>query len=56
LILPYGKVWNLPDDCLAAVGNRLGVRNRKAARLSGKTPIEKNALVIDRFWTKTRWR
>ena len=49
--IPYGSSVILPDGTsLAAVDTGTAVRNRKAARLSGKTPTEKNALVIDRFF------
>jgi 3D (Asp-Asp-Asp) domain-containing protein len=49
--IPYGSNVILPDGTsLAAVDTGTAVRNRKAARLSGKTATEKNALVIDRFF------
>jgi len=49
--IPYGSNVVLPDGTtLAAVDTGTSVRNRKAARLSGKTPDERNAVVIDRFF------
>ena len=49
--IPYGSHIILPDGTrLAAVDTGTAVRNRKAARLLGKTPTEKNAVVIDRFF------
>ena len=49
--IPYGSNIILPDGTnLSAVDTGTAVRNRKAARLSGKTPNERNAIVIDRFF------
>lgn len=49
--IPYGSNVVLPDGTtLAAVDTGTAVRNRKAARLSGQTPNERNAVVIDRFF------
>jgi 3D (Asp-Asp-Asp) domain-containing protein len=49
--IPYGSHIILPDGTtLSAVDTGTAVRNRKAARLLGKTPTERNALVIDRFF------
>jgi 3D (Asp-Asp-Asp) domain-containing protein len=49
--IPYGSNIILPDGTsLAAVDTGTAVRNRKAARLSGRTPSERNAVVIDRFF------
>jgi len=54
--IPYGSNVILPDGTmLAAVDTGTAVRNRKAARLIGRTPEERNAVVIDRFFeTKQR--
>ena len=53
--IPYGSHVILPDGTrLAAVDTGTAVRNRKAARLLGKTPTERNALVIDRFFETKR--
>jgi hypothetical protein len=38
----------------AAVDSGPGVRNRKAARISGRTIYERNAVVIDRFFETKR--
>jgi 3D (Asp-Asp-Asp) domain-containing protein len=49
--IPYGSRVLLPNgETLAAVDTGGAVRNRKAARLGGRTPSEKQALVIDRFF------
>lgn len=49
--IPFGSRILLPTgETLAAVDTGTAVRNRKAARLSGRTVIERNALVIDRFF------
>ena len=49
--IPYGSNIVLPDGTtLAAVDTGTAVRNRKAARLLGKSPVERNAVVIDRFF------
>ncbi len=53
--IPYGSNVILPDGTsLAAVDTGTAVRNRKAARLLGRTVVEKNALVIDRFFETKR--
>ena len=49
--IPYGSNIVLPDGTtLAAVDTGTAVRNRKAARVLGTTPVERNAVVIDRFF------
>jgi 3D (Asp-Asp-Asp) domain-containing protein len=49
--IPYGSSVILPDGTtLAAVDTGTAVKNRKAARVLGRTPTEKNAVVIDRFF------
>jgi 3D (Asp-Asp-Asp) domain-containing protein len=48
--IPYGSRVTLPDGALLAVDTGSAVRSRKAARLSGRTTVERNALVIDRFF------
>ena len=49
--IPYGSQVKLPDGTtLAAVDTGSAVRNRKAARLSGRTNYERNAIVVDRFF------
>ena len=53
--IPYGSHIIFPDGTkLAAVDTGTAVRNRKAARLLGKTPSEKSAVVIDRFFETKR--
>ena len=48
--IPYGSRVTLPDATLLAVDTGSAVRSRKAARRSGRTALERNALVIDRFF------
>jgi 3D (Asp-Asp-Asp) domain-containing protein len=48
--IPYGSKVTLPDATLLAVDTGSAVRSRKAARRSGRTAQERNALVIDRFF------
>ena len=49
--IPYGSRVLLPNgESLAAVDTGSAVKNRKAARQSGRTACEKSALVIDRFF------
>jgi 3D (Asp-Asp-Asp) domain-containing protein len=48
--IPYGSKVRFPDGTLLAVDTGSAVRSRKAARLSGRTASERNALVIDRFF------
>ena len=48
--IPYGSKVTLPDGTLLAVDTGGAVRSRKAARLSGRTAMERNAIVIDRFF------
>lgn len=48
--IPYGSRVTLPDATLVAVDTGAAVVSRKAARLAGRTALEKNAVVIDRFF------
>jgi 3D (Asp-Asp-Asp) domain-containing protein len=48
--IPYGSRVTLPDATLLAVDTGSAVVSRKAARRAGRTAVEKNALVIDRFF------
>jgi len=48
--IPYGSKVIFPDGTLVAVDTGSAVRSRKAARLSGRTANERNAIVIDRFF------
>jgi 3D (Asp-Asp-Asp) domain-containing protein len=53
--IPYGSRVVLPDGTtLNAVDTGSAVRNRKAARKSGRTINERNALVIDKFFETKR--
>src|SRR3984893_2532219 len=53
--IPYGSNIVIPDGTsLDAVDTGTAVRNRKAARLSGRTVYERNAVVIDRFFETKR--
>jgi len=48
--IPYGSRVTLPDATLIAVDTGSAVRSRRAARLSGRSSAERNAIVIDRFF------
>src|SRR3977135_2706736 len=48
--IPYGSRVTLPDATLLAVDTGSAVVSRKAARRSGRTAMERSALVIDRFF------
>src|SRR5256885_16643775 len=49
--IPYGSRVVLPDgSALSAVDTGSAVRNRKAARRTGRTTYERNAIVIDKFF------
>jgi 3D (Asp-Asp-Asp) domain-containing protein len=53
--IPYGSRVLLPDGTtLSAVDTGTAVRNRKAARRSGCTNYERNAIVIDKFFETKR--
>lgn len=53
--IPYGSRVIFPDGTtLAAVDTGSAVRNRKAARLSGRTTYERSAIVVDRFFETRR--
>jgi 3D (Asp-Asp-Asp) domain-containing protein len=53
--IPYGSRVVLPDGtALSAVDTGSAVRNRKAARRSGRTHYERNAIVIDKFFETKR--
>ncbi|HEV2841321.1 MAG TPA: hypothetical protein VGW39_08360 [Chthoniobacterales bacterium] len=52
--IPYGSKVTLPDGPLLAVDTGSAVVSRKAARRSGRTPLERNAIVIDRFFETKR--
>src|SRR5438874_2486694 len=53
--IPYGSRVVLPDgSALSAVDTGSAVRNRKAARRSGRTSPERNAVVIDKFFETKR--
>jgi 3D (Asp-Asp-Asp) domain-containing protein len=53
--IPYGSRVVLPDGtALSAVDTGSAVQNRKAARKSGRTNHERNAIVIDKFFETKR--
>jgi 3D (Asp-Asp-Asp) domain-containing protein len=52
--IPYGSKVILPDGALIAADTGSAVRSRKAARRLGRTPLERNAIVIDRFFETKR--
>jgi 3D (Asp-Asp-Asp) domain-containing protein len=53
--IAYGSRLVFPDGTtLAAVDTGTAVKNRKAARKSGQTTYERNAIVVDRFFETKR--
>jgi len=48
--IPYGSKIVLGDEELVAVDTGPAVVSRKAARLSGRTAAERNAVVVDRYF------
>jgi 3D (Asp-Asp-Asp) domain-containing protein len=49
--IPYGSKVMLPDRTgLTAIDTGSAVKSRKAARLSGRTPQERAAVVVDQFF------
>jgi 3D (Asp-Asp-Asp) domain-containing protein len=52
--IPYGSKVVFPDATCVAVDSGQAVVNRKAARSSGRTAAERNAIVIDRFFHTKR--
>jgi len=48
--IPYGSRIRLGNEELVAVDTGPAVVSRKAARLSGHNPVERNAVVVDRFF------
>ena len=48
--IPYGSKVTLPDGPLLAVDTGSAVVSRKAARRSGRSALERSAIVIDRFF------
>ncbi len=54
-IIPYGSTVRFPSgETFLALDTGTAVKNRKAARLSGKTEEEKKAIVVDRFFESKR--
>jgi 3D (Asp-Asp-Asp) domain-containing protein len=52
--IPYGSKIVLPDDQLIAVDTGPAVVQRTAARRSGRTPAQRNAIVVDRYFESRR--
>ncbi len=48
--IPYGSHVLFPDAACVAVDSGPAVVNRKAARVTGRTASQRNAIVIDRFF------
>lgn len=48
--IPYGSKVTLPDGTLIAADTGSAVRSRKAARRLSRNALERNAIVIDRFF------
>ena len=52
--IPYGSSVVFPDRACTAVDTGSAVISRKAARSSGRTVTQRNAIVIDRFFETKR--
>ena len=52
--IPYGSKVVFVDGVFTAVDTGGAVISRKAARRAGRTPAERNALVVDRFFETKR--
>lgn len=52
--IPYGSKVVLPDVTLTAVDTGSHVVSRRAARRAGRSTVERNALVVDRFFETKR--
>jgi len=48
--IPYGSHVLFPDAACVAVDSGPAVVSRKAARVTGRTVLQRNAIVIDRFF------
>ncbi len=48
--IPYGSKVVFPDITCTAVDTGSAVVSRKAARARGRTPAQRNAIVVDRFF------
>jgi len=48
--IPFGSQVLFPDAACIAVDSGPDVVNRKAARVTGRTALQRNAIVIDRFF------
>src|SRR5438067_13646339 len=48
--IPYGSKVIFSDGACTAVDTGPAVVNRKAARLTGRTPSQRNAIVVDKFF------
>lgn len=48
--IPYGSKIMLPDEQLIAVDTGPAVVQRTAARRSGRTPAQRKAIVVDRYF------
>src|SRR5216117_2262554 len=52
--IPYGSKVIFPDGACTAVDTGPAVVSRKAARTSGRTATQRNAIVVDRFFESRR--
>ncbi len=52
--IPYGSKVIFPDGVLTAVDTGGHVKSRRAARRSGRSAAERNAIVVDRFFETKR--
>jgi 3D (Asp-Asp-Asp) domain-containing protein len=53
-VIPYGSQVVFTDQKLVAIDTGTAVKNRRAARMSGRTPEERGAVVVDRFFETKR--
>ena len=52
--IPYGSRVVFPDTTCVAVDTGPSVLSRKSARFCGRTPAQKSAIVVDRFFESKR--
>ena len=52
--IPYGSKVIFPDGACTAVDTGSAVVSRKAARVRGRTPAQRNAIVVDKFFQTKR--
>lgn len=53
-LIPFGSQVVLPGETMVAVDTGTAVKSRRAARRSGRTPVERAALVVDKFFASKK--